>query len=60
MFEFAKEHGVECECEVYEWEKFPEALEKLEEGDPEMRCIVTVEPVSRKYEKKEWIIYLIT
>ena len=53
MFEFAKEHGIECECEVYEWEKFPEALKKLEEGDPEMRCIVTVEPVSRKYEKKE-------
>ena len=34
MFEFAKEHGIKCESEVYEWNDFPKALEKLEKGKP--------------------------
>ena len=53
MFDFAKEHGIECECEVYEWEDFPKALDKLENGRPQMRCVVNVEPVSRKYLNKK-------
>lgn len=34
MFKFSKEHGCECMTEIYEWEDFPKALDKLENGSP--------------------------
>ena len=37
--------------EIYEWEDFPKALEKLENGKPIFRLVVNVDPVSKKYTK---------
>lgn len=52
MFEFVKEHGVECVCETYEWEEFPKAVERIVKGKPVFRCVVDVGKFSSGFGKK--------
>ena len=57
MFKFISEHdGIECVSEIYEWDDFNKALDKLENGKPMLRCCVNIDPVSSKYCK--WIIII--
>lgn len=49
MFEFVKTNGIECLSEVYKWEEFPKALNRLEKESPLFRCVVNVDPESIKY-----------
>lgn len=49
---FAAEHGIECLSEFYEWEDFPKALDKLENGRPHFRGVVNVGNESIKFIKK--------
>jgi len=46
MLDFVEKHGIESICEIYAWDKFGEALDKLEKGKPRFRCVVDVEPES--------------
>ena len=52
MFEFVAKHKVECFCEFYEWDRFPEALDRMENGIPIFRCVINVHKESMKYGKK--------
>ena len=53
MFKFISEHdGIECVSEVFEWDDFDKALDKLENGHPMLRCCVNIDPVSAKYCKE--------
>jgi len=52
MLEFAAKHKVECLIEVFSWEDFPKALDKLEHGKPRFRCVVNVDEESKKFVKK--------
>ena len=50
MLEFSAENGIECLCEEFQWEDFPKALDKLENGKPIFRCVVDVGKESSKYD----------
>ena len=51
MFKFIEENGsVECVSEMFEWDDFKKAMDKLENGKPMLRCCVNVDPVSSKYQ----------
>lgn len=52
MLEFSAEHNIECICEHYGWEEFPKALDKLENGRPFFRGVVTVDDVSKEMEDR--------
>jgi len=40
MLEFSAKHNIVSVCEEFDFEKFPEALDKLENGKPIFRCVV--------------------
>jgi len=42
MLEFSAKHNIVSTCEEFEYEKFPEALDRLEHGKPIFRCVVDV------------------
>lgn len=50
--DFCIKNGVECLCEMFTWEDFPKALDKLENGRPQFRCVVNVDETSRNFELK--------
>ena len=52
MLQFAADHNIECMVEQYEWEDFPKALDKLENGKPHFRGVVKVDDVSKEWEEK--------
>lgn len=52
MLDFSAKHDIKCKCELFEWEEFPKALDKLENGRPLFRCVVCVDPESKKFSKK--------
>lgn len=52
MLKFSAENKVECLCEHYTWEEFPQALEKLEKGAPKFRCVVDIDSFSKEFPKK--------
>ena len=43
MLNFVSKHGLDCKSEIYSFEDFPKALDKLENGRPHFRCVVNVE-----------------
>lgn len=49
MLSFVSQHGIKCISEIYSWENFPQALEKLEKGTPQFRCVVNVDEISKKF-----------
>lgn len=51
--QFSADNDIVCKTEHYEWEEFPKALDKLENGRPIFRCVVAVDEESKKYVKKE-------
>ena len=51
MLEFSAKHNVVCKTEHFDWEDFPKALDKLENGKPIFRCVVDVDATSKKYSK---------
>lgn len=53
MLKFSKEHNIECLCEYYDFEEFPKALDKLENGKPQFRGVVRVEETAKKIEQKD-------
>ena len=53
MLEFVDKHGIESICEHYDFEDFPKALDKLENGRPIFRCVVDTEKYSDKYKSKD-------
>lgn len=48
MLKFISEHGIESIVEHYDFEDFPKALDKLENGKPHFRCVVDVEKFHQK------------
>ena len=52
MLEFSAKHDIKCKCELFEWNDFPKALDKLENGKPLFRCVVCVDTESKKFVKK--------
>lgn len=52
MLEFCANNEIECKCEFYDWEDFPKALDKLENGRPLFRGVVDVGKESIKYKNK--------
>ena len=58
MLKFISENdGIKCVSEVFEWDDFDKALDKLENGKPMLRCCVNIDPISSKYSK--WVILFI-
>jgi len=53
MLDFVAKHGIECIAEHYEFDDFPKALDKLENGKPIFRCIVDTEKFSDKFKPKK-------
>ena len=51
MLQFCKNNDVHAICEYYDFEEFPQALEKLEHGHPHFRCVVYVEDAAKQIEK---------
>lgn len=52
MLDFIEENdGIKCISEIYEWDDFSKALDKLENHKPMLRCCVNIDPVSSKYKK---------
>jgi D-arabinose 1-dehydrogenase-like Zn-dependent alcohol dehydrogenase len=51
MLEFSAKNDIKCKCEIFEWNDFPKALDKLENGRPLFRCVVHVDPESKKFKK---------
>lgn len=39
---YAHKHGIKVDCEFFDFEDFPQALEKLENNRPHFRCVVNV------------------
>lgn len=52
MFKFVKKHGIECLSEIYDWEDFPKAVDKLINGKPYFRCVVKVDDFSKSFVNK--------
>jgi uncharacterized zinc-type alcohol dehydrogenase-like protein len=49
MLQFAEEHGIKCYSEIFEWEDFPQAVDKLMHGKPHFRCVVNVDNYSKTF-----------
>lgn len=49
MLDFVHDHGIECVCELYEFDDFDKALDKLENGKPHFRCVVNTENYSKNF-----------
>jgi D-arabinose 1-dehydrogenase-like Zn-dependent alcohol dehydrogenase len=43
MLEFSAKHGISPKCEVFEFDSFPKAFDKLVNGKPFFRCVVKCE-----------------
>ena len=48
MLEFAAKHGISAKCEIFEFEEFPRAFEKLSKGKPCFRCVVKCQDYFKK------------
>lgn len=51
MLEFVEEHGIESICEVFKWDDFLKAVDKLKNGKPRFRCVIDVDEESKKFNK---------
>lgn len=51
MLKFSADNNIDVKCEYYDFEDFPKALEKLEKGQPQFRCVVKVEDAAKELEK---------
>ena len=47
MFNFVKNNKIICLSEIYDWEDFPKAVDKLVNGKPFFRCVVNVDDFSK-------------
>lgn len=52
MLDFVEKHGIQLIAEHFKFEDFPEALKKMEDGQPIFRCLVDTEEFSNKYKPK--------
>lgn len=52
MLDFFSEHKIVSLCEQFEFEDFPKALDKLENGSPKFRCVVDVGKFAKEFNKK--------
>lgn len=53
MLKFIAEHGgIKVICEHFDFDDFDKALEKLEHGQPQMRCVVDTWKYSEKFKPK--------
>ena len=52
MLQFCADNQVTSLCDQFEWEEFPQALEKMEHGSPKFRCVVNVDNFSRNFPMK--------
>ena len=51
MLEFVEKHGIKCYSEIFAWEDFPKAVDKLINGKPIFRCVVDVDSFSKTFGK---------
>lgn len=51
MLDFSVQHNIQCKCEFFEFEDFPKALERMEHGKPQFRCVVKAEKMAKELEK---------
>lgn len=49
MLDFVAKHGIESICEVYPFDEFDKALDKLENGKPHLRCVVDTDSFSKNF-----------
>jgi len=49
MLQFAHDHHVKVEAEKFSFEDFPKALDRLENGRPQFRCVVNVEDYNKQH-----------
>lgn len=47
--EFTAKHGIKVAVETFSFEDFPKALDRLENGKPQFRCVVNVEDFVNKH-----------
>lgn len=52
MLNFCADNGVVSLNEHFEWDQFPQALDKLENGSPKFRCVVNVDNFSKNFGTK--------
>ena len=51
MLNFVEDHGIKCYSEIYSWENFPKAVDKIINGKPIFRCVVNVDDFSKTLKK---------
>ena len=51
MLKFAKNNKIASECEFFEFDDFPRAIERVENGHPRFRVVLRVDQVSRRFIK---------
>ena len=51
MLKFAKSNDVKCQCDFYEFDDFPKAIEHVAHGKPTFRTVVRVDHASRRFKQ---------
>eukprot|EP01017_Pseudomicrothorax_dubius_P004922 TRINITY_DN11121_c0_g2_i1.p1 TRINITY_DN11121_c0_g2~~TRINITY_DN11121_c0_g2_i1.p1 ORF type:complete len:377 (+),score=125.39 TRINITY_DN11121_c0_g2_i1:128-1258(+) len=49
MLEFAATHNILPDCEIFQWEDFPTAIDKCSKGTAKYRCVVDVQSFANKH-----------
>jgi uncharacterized zinc-type alcohol dehydrogenase-like protein len=49
MLDICAEKDIYPKCEIFSFEEFPKAVERLEKGKPIFRCVVAVEEYTKKH-----------
>jgi uncharacterized zinc-type alcohol dehydrogenase-like protein len=47
--EFAAKHKLKCVCELYDFEDFPKAVDRTENGRPLFKCVLLMEDYAKKH-----------
>lgn len=51
MLNFVKSNKIEAECEFFEFDDFPKAIERVEKGHPRFAVVLRVDQVSRRFKQ---------
>ena len=51
MLDFVAEHGINSICDIFKWDDFLDAVDKLRNGKPRFRCVIDVDQVSKQFNK---------
>lgn len=51
MLNFVKSNKIEADCEFFEFDDFPKAIERVEKGHPRFTVVLRVDQVSRRFKQ---------